>query len=171
MANHTFKNRLAAIQGESGERNWVELLPKLALLINTTRPSVLPAHVTPFEVWFRRPPIWLRPTPSSSSSRSGSTSPGDDDEVSDSETVSEDEEYLLSELTRRITGQNAVNATKMVAKGGANKTYSIGQIVSLAILPKNRLLAKATRLPYRVLKITKGAYTLLSLYGQLKGLH
>jgi hypothetical protein len=92
----------------------------------TTRPSVLPAHVTPFKVWFRRPPIWLRPTPSSSSFRSRSTSPGDDNEVSNSEIVSKDEEYLLSKLTRRVAGQNAINATKMVAKGGANKTYSIG---------------------------------------------
>jgi hypothetical protein len=59
----------------------------------------------------------------------------------------------------------------MTAKGGANRIYSIDQIVSLAIPPKIRLSAEATRLPYRVLKITKGAYTLLSLYGQLKGLH
>jgi hypothetical protein len=115
--------------------------------------------------------MWLRPTPSSSSSKSGSTSSSDDDEVSNSETVSKDKEYLLSKLTRHVIGQNAINATKIVAKGGANKTYSIGQIVSLAIPPKNRLLAEATRLPYRVLKITKGAYTLLSLYGQLKGLY
>jgi hypothetical protein len=106
--------------------------------------------------------MWLRPT---------SASPSDDDEVSDSEVVSNDKEYLLSELTRRIAGQNTINATKMTAKGGANRTYSVGQIVSLAIPPKNRLSAEATRLPYRVLKITKGAYTLLSLHGQLKGLH
>jgi hypothetical protein len=59
----------------------------------------------------------------------------------------------------------------MTTKGGANRIYSIGQIVSLAIPPKIRLLAEATRLPYRVLKITKGAYTLLSLYGYLKGLY
>jgi hypothetical protein len=86
----------------------------------------------------------LRPTPSSSFSGSRSTSPSNDDEVSNSEIVSKDKEYLLSELTRRVIGQNAINTTKMVAKGGANKTYSIGQIVSLAIPPKNRLLAEAT---------------------------
>jgi hypothetical protein len=85
--------------------------------------------------------------------------------------VSDDEEYLLSELTRRVAVQNTINATKLATKGGANTIYSIGQIVSLAIPPKNRLLAEATRLPYRVLKITKGAYTLLSLHGQLQGLH
>jgi hypothetical protein len=99
--------------------------------------------------------MWLRPT---------SASPSDDDEVSDSEVVSDNKEYLLSKLTRRIAGQNTINATKMTAKGGANKIYSVGQIISLAIPPKNRLSAKATRLPCRVLKITKGAYTLFSLY-------
>ena len=57
--NYTFKNRLAAIQGELEERNWVKLLPELALLINITRLSVLPAYMTPFKVWFGRPPIWL----------------------------------------------------------------------------------------------------------------
>jgi hypothetical protein len=61
--------------------------------------------------------MWLWPT---------SASPSDNDEVSNSEVVSDDEEYLLSELTRRITGQNTINATKITAKGGANKTYSIG---------------------------------------------
>ena len=99
--------------------------------------------------------MWLRPT---------SASPSDNNEVFDSEVVSNNKEYLLSKLTRRVIGQNTINATKITAKGGANRTYSIGQIVSLAIPPKNRLSAEATRLPYRVLKITKGAYTLLSLY-------
>ena len=59
----------------------------------------------------------------------------------------------------------------MATKRRANTIYSIGQIVSLAIPLKNRLSAEATRLPCRVLKITKGAYTLLSLYGQLQSLH
>ena len=46
--------------------------------------------------------MWLRPTPSPSSFGSRSTSPGGDDEVSDSETVSKDKEYLLSKLTRCV---------------------------------------------------------------------
>ena len=85
--------------------------------------------------------------------------------------VSNNKEYLLLELTRWVVAQNTINATKLAAKGGANKTYSIGQIVSLVIPLKNRLLVEATRLPYRVLKVTKGAYTLLSFYGQLQGLY
>jgi hypothetical protein len=100
--------------------------------------------------------MWLR-----------SMAPSDDDNDSNNIMVSNNEEYLLLELTRRVAAQNTINATKLAAKGGANKTYSIGQIVSLAIPLKNRLLAEATRLPCRVLKVTKGAYTLLSLYGQL----
>jgi hypothetical protein len=93
--------------------------------------------------------------------------PSDDDDDSNNIVVFDNKEYLLLELTRRVIAQNTINATKLAAKGGANITYSIGQIVSLVILPKNRLLAEATRLPYRVLKITNGAYTLLSLYSQL----
>jgi hypothetical protein len=77
--------------------------------------------------------MWLRPTAFD-----------DDDNDSDSVAVSDDEEYLLLELTRRVIVQNTVNATKLAAKGGANITYSIGQIVSLAIPLKNRLLAEAT---------------------------
>ena len=44
--------------------------------------------------------------------------------------VSDDEEYLLSELTSRVTAKNVVNATKYTAtkytaRGGANLIYSV----------------------------------------------
>ena len=114
--------------------------------------------------------MWLQPIASSSTSMSVSSSSNDDDD-SNTIIVSDDEEYLLLELTRRVTIKNIVNATKYTARGGANLIYSIGQIVSLTIPPKNRLLVEASRLLCRVLKIIKGAYTLLSLHSQLKGLH
>ena len=57
----------------------------------------------------------------------------------------------------------------MVCKGGEKLIYKAGQIVLLAIPLKNRLIIKATRLPCRILTIIKGAYTLLSQYGPLKG--
>jgi hypothetical protein len=47
-------------------------------------------------------------------------------------------------------------------KGGETLTYEVGQIVLLAIPPKNRLLVEVTRLPCRILTVVKGAYTLLS---------
>jgi hypothetical protein len=62
-----------------------------------------------------------------------------------------------------------VDPEKMAARGGANLIYSVGQLVTLVVAPNRS--AEATQLPCRVLKITKGAYTLLSFYGRLKGLH
>jgi hypothetical protein len=57
----------------------------------------------------------------------------------------------------------------MVKKGGKKVEYALGQIVLLAIPRKNRLSVEATRLPCRITKITRGAYTLLSQNGPLKG--
>jgi IS30 family transposase len=57
IANRTFKSRLYAEIMESGVRNWASRLSEIAETINTTRPSCLRAHVTPFEVWFGRPPM------------------------------------------------------------------------------------------------------------------
>jgi hypothetical protein len=62
-ANQTFKRRLRAIQRERGfpASHWVELLPELALIINTTTTRTLLGKKTPFEVWFGRKPRWMRP--------------------------------------------------------------------------------------------------------------
>jgi hypothetical protein len=62
-------------------------------------------------------------------------------------------------------------AEKMVVKGGPKTTFIIGQFVTLAIPPKNRLLTEAYRLPYRIVKIVKSAYALLCAHGLLKGLY
>jgi hypothetical protein len=51
---------------------------------------------------------------------------------------------------------------KIVYKGGEKLTYKAGQIVLLVIPPKNRLSIEATPLPYHILMVVKGAYTLLS---------
>jgi hypothetical protein len=66
---------------------------------------------------------------------------------------------------------NAKEARKLAWKGGETLAYKVDQIVLLAIPPKNRLSIEATRLPCRILTIIKGAYTLLSQYGPLKGRH
>jgi hypothetical protein len=60
---------------------------------------------------------------------------------------------------------------KIVRKGGEKLTYKAGQIVLLAIPLKNRLSVEATRLPYCILTVVKGVYTLLSQYSPLKGRH
>jgi hypothetical protein len=87
----------------------------------------------------------------------------DDDEV--------DPDYMLSELHRRVFLHNAKEARKLARKGGETLTYKVGQIVLFAIPPKNRLSIEATRLPYRILTVIKGAYTLLSQHSPLKGRH
>ena len=57
-ANQTFKRRLRALQQERGfpASHWVELLPKLAIIINTITTCTLLSKKTPFEVWFRQKP-------------------------------------------------------------------------------------------------------------------
>jgi len=87
---------------------------------------------------------------------------------------SEDETFLLSELSelnRRVTEKNVKVAEKMVAKGGLKTTFTVGQFVTLAIPPKNRLLTEGSRLPCRIVKSVRGAYALLCIYGLLRGLH
>jgi len=87
---------------------------------------------------------------------------------------SEDETFLLVELlklNRRVTEKNVQVAEKMVTKGGSKTTFAIGQFVTLAIPPKNRLSTEASRLPCRIVRSIRGAYGLLCAHGSLKGLH
>jgi len=96
-------------------------------------------------------------------------SDNDSDILSDDDEV--DPDYMLSELHRWVFLYNAKEARKLARKGSETLIYEVGQIVLFAILPKNRLFIEATRLPYRILTMIKGAYTLLSQYGPLKGRH
>jgi hypothetical protein len=59
IANRTFKARLQAIQASLGHTGWVDYLSKIALVINTSKCSALPSHVTPYEVHFGRKPHWI----------------------------------------------------------------------------------------------------------------
>jgi transposase InsO family protein len=55
-ANGSFKRRLRALRLSSGETGWYYLLPEIARITNTTAHSALPSQVTPYEVFFGRPP-------------------------------------------------------------------------------------------------------------------
>ena len=86
---------------------------------------------------------------------------GDFDEAlsdEDNDLINED----LLELHRRVFLHNDREAVKIVRKGGKKLTYKVEQIVLFIIPLKNRLSVEATRLPYRILIVIKGAYTLLS---------
>ena len=72
------------------------------------------------------------------------------------------EDYILSELHRRMFLYNVKKAGKLVCKRGENLIYKAGQIVLFTIPHKNRLLIKATRLPYGILTVIKSAYILFS---------
>ena len=63
VVNRTFKQRLTALQIAKGCPSQVELLPELALMINTTCSSALPHRKTSFKVWFSCKPHWLSPQP------------------------------------------------------------------------------------------------------------
>jgi hypothetical protein len=69
---------------------------------------------------------------------------------------------MLLKLYRRVLTHNIKEAEKIVYKGSEKLIYKAGQIILLAIPLKNRLTIEATRLPYRIFTIIKGAYTLLS---------
>jgi transposase InsO family protein len=59
-ANGIFKARLAALRAERGlPHAWSKLLPELQEVINITPNRMLPAHTTPFEVFFGRKPHWI----------------------------------------------------------------------------------------------------------------
>jgi hypothetical protein len=51
-ANSTYKQHLRAYILEKGGNNWMQSLGDIARVINTIPTSVLPQHVTPFEVFF-----------------------------------------------------------------------------------------------------------------------
>jgi hypothetical protein len=121
--------------------------------------------VTPFKVWYGRPSLQQTPhsvlaiATSSSASALALALPGEN---------VPDQEYLFSELYQRVFAYNALEAVKYVAREGKQTSYSLGQILLLAISQENRLTIKASRLPVRVIKIVKRAYTLLSSQGQIR---
>jgi hypothetical protein len=57
--NREFKRHLAALRIERDMLSWLQLLPELQEVTNTTGSHMLPNHITPFEVWFGRKPHWL----------------------------------------------------------------------------------------------------------------
>jgi len=71
-------------------------------------------------------------------------------------------EYLLLKLYCCVLYNNKVNIAKAAAKRSDSQVFTISQIVLLAIPAKNRFTSEAPRLLYRVIKVAKGVYTLLS---------
>ena len=190
-ANGIFKERLLACQREAGALaiEWVRFLPEIALCVNTTRPSSLPAYVTPFDVWFGREPHFLRARPLNSDNKpcdadgnelvfaAGEVDTGASDGGYPNPNTEEDEEpaielekWILNAIELRIRKNNVLVARRMVKKGAKKaQVFKEGSVVTLAIPSKMRRTTEPKRLPVRILSINKHSYTLVSRFGRLKG--
>jgi hypothetical protein len=140
IANRTFKRWLQAIRADTGIQSWMQLLPLIAWVINTTPTSALPKGNTPYEIWFgRKPPTNFQrqkesarrvPTAlggDSESSASGELSTieviereedGEDSLFVDEEAEQEEaaEETILFELTKRVAEHVRKQQERMVKK-------------------------------------------------------
>ena len=158
------------MQTAKGRSDWVELLPELALTINTTTSTALPRWKTPFEVWFGCKFHWLSPQPQ-------------DFDTEDQDKEDDDLEYLvadddkngvsdlvLSEIETRVAANNARLHTQMIkANSGQSPIFAEGSVATLQIPSKLRLKAEPTRLPVQVLEHKNGQYKLQCQYGRLSG--
>jgi len=87
-----------------------------------------------------------------------------------SETDIEAEEYILTELERRVRENNARVAARMVKKaGGKARKFAKGWLVTLAIPSKLQLRTESKRLLCRVDQVTKNQYFLSSTKGPISG--
>jgi hypothetical protein len=164
----------------------VRFLPEIALVVNTIRPSSLPAHVTPFSVWFGREPHFLRARPLNSENQpcdangdalvfangvdTGASDGGYSDDVEEANTNAELDEFILTALEQRIRKNNILVAARMVKKTAKKvQIFKEGWIVTLAIPAKLRRSAEPKRLPVRILNINKTSHTLICRFGRIKG--
>jgi hypothetical protein len=178
-ANDIFKQRLGACQAEYNTKEFIRFLPEIARVVNTTRPSCLPALITPFQVFFGRKPYWLT-DPLLNVNNQPIDEEGnmllqlepDNDNYEYQETDIEDVTHILTELERQIKQSNARTAARMVTKVNKKmKIFTNGSIVSLAIHYKLRLKPEAKRLLCRITKVVKNQYTLICAAGPIKGSH
>jgi hypothetical protein len=112
-ANDIFKQRLYACQAESHTTEFVRFFPEIARVVNTTRPSCLPARITPFDIFFTWRPHWLTESLLNVNNKLvdehenalPQEEPNSDNEYEETDT--EAAEYILTELERTIRQSNA----------------------------------------------------------------
>jgi hypothetical protein len=141
-------------------------LPEIALVINTTYSTALLRGETLYIVYFGgRQPHWLIYEPISESEESEES----DDKASDDEDEhipTDTEDYVLTEIESRIAKNNLKVHARIAGKGKPDiAIFDKGKVVTLAIPKKLRLTSELRRLPVRVIKYSKGQYTLLSRHG------
>jgi hypothetical protein len=135
IANWTFKARLWAIQASLGRSSWVDCLSEIALVINTSKCSALPSHVTPYEVHFGRKPHWIG-APLLEESDSEDSINGDDD---DEYPPTEPDDIEITEIEAQILKNNLKVYEQMAKKGAPAIIFKKGDLVTLKIPVKLRL--------------------------------
>jgi len=162
---------LTALQIAKGCSGWVELLPELALTINTTCSSALPRRKTLFEVWFGRKPHWLSPQPKDLNEEDqDNETDGCGDNEDDNNDDNNGPDLVLSEIETRVAANNArLHAQMIKANSSRSAIFAEGSIATLQIPPKLRLRTEPTRLPVRVIKYQNGQYLLQCQHGRLSG--
>jgi hypothetical protein len=191
-ANGIFKTRLSVCQREAGcpLTDWVRFLSEIALCVNTTRPSSLPAYVTPFHVWFGREPHFLRARPLNSDNKpcdadgnelvfpdgmdSGASDSGypelDAESPDDEPNGPELEKWILTAIEERVRKNNILVAGRMVKKATKKaQIFKRDWVVTVAIPSKLRKSTEPKRLPVRIIGIAKHSHTLMSRFGRIKG--
>jgi hypothetical protein len=137
---------------------------------------LLPARVTPFEVFFGRKPYWLTvlllDVDNNPVDKHSNELPQDKTE-NDSEyeeTDTEAADFILTELECSIRQSNTQTAARIVKKASSkSKVYTNRTIILLAILPKLQLQIEAKRLLCRKTKVVKNRYILICSVGLLSG--
>jgi hypothetical protein len=166
VANRIFKKRLRAARADTGIQSWMQLVPLIAWVINTTPTSALPRGNTPYEVWFgRKPPTCQAPKESEESStievilgeEEDGEEDGEDSLFVDEEAELEEaaEEVILSELTKRVAEHVRKQQERMVKKANAKALeYEVQEIATLQIPKQYRFSTEMARIPVRVLEKT-----------------
>jgi hypothetical protein len=145
----------------------MQLLPLITWIINTTSTSTLLRGYTPYEVWFgRQPPADFQEdkarasgaTPSGEGSGEGS---GEEDIEEglfvdeDLEVEQDQEEMILSELTKRVAEHVRKQKENVVKRANAKALeYEAQEIATLQIPKQYRFGTESVRIPVRVLEKT-----------------
>jgi hypothetical protein len=163
---------------EEGGYNWSDSLGDIARVINTTPCFVLPRHTTPSEVFFGRKPRFDKAIPmeNNQSNYGSNFNSGSDEFNSDSDSFEEPQEteedirMVLTALEQRVFKKNTKVNEGYAKRGGISKeVFAIGDIVTLAIEKKRRVVGEPLRLPCRIVSIENEKYSLLSAIGWLSG--
>jgi hypothetical protein len=174
-ANGTYKQRLRAYIMETGGNNWVELLGDITRVINTTPCSVLPRHTTLYEVFFGRKPRLgsynsLQSSEGGSVTSTASVPSGDEsgelEEMEELEETDKDFTAIFTALEQRVFHKNSKVNAGYAKRGGISTTrFEMGDIVTLAVEKKRKIVGEPLRLLCRIIGIEGGKYSLLSAIG------